>query len=251
LQYGRWLPMFWRNILPLSSGKKWVTLWAVLEVQLLVIGIAGVYTYRVWKIYANQAARQTSWLDTYKGLWQQCVIKLTHMLDTFHCALLTKNPLMENVQHMCQFKYFSCHKTADQYFLSPCCDSVTEQLARCFAELRPWRWRRYVPPKCRVPLNALHSVISQKKILFKTTAVKTSNPTCTSYFTFGCLQYLNHVTNKMLELTGTCILRLFLKMSDGLAKSIHGIHRRAMTTSSIWNSCWKRELQRSVSWSEL
>jgi hypothetical protein len=22
LQYGRWLPMFWRNILPLSSGKK-------------------------------------------------------------------------------------------------------------------------------------------------------------------------------------------------------------------------------------
>jgi hypothetical protein len=38
-------------------------------------------------------------------------------------------------------------------------------------------WRRYVPPKRRVPLNALHGVISQKKILFKTTAVKTSNPT--------------------------------------------------------------------------
>jgi hypothetical protein len=43
--------------------------------------------------------------------------------------------------------------------------------------LRPWRWRRYVPPKLRVPLNPLHGVISQKKILFKTTAVKTSNPT--------------------------------------------------------------------------
>jgi hypothetical protein len=46
----------------------------------------------------------------------------------------------------------------------------------CWTILRPWRWRRYVPPKRRVPLNALHSVISQKKILFKTTAVKTSNP---------------------------------------------------------------------------
>jgi hypothetical protein len=29
----------------------------------------------------------------------------------------------------------------------------------------------------RVPLNAIHGVISQKKILFKTTAVKISNPT--------------------------------------------------------------------------
>jgi hypothetical protein len=45
------------------------------------------------------------------------------------------------------------------------------------AILPPWRWRRYVPPKCRVQLYGLHGVISQKMILFKTTAVKTSNPT--------------------------------------------------------------------------
>jgi hypothetical protein len=32
--------------------------------------------------------------------------------------------------------------------------------------LRPWRWRRYVPPKRRLKLNRLHSVISQKIILF-------------------------------------------------------------------------------------
>jgi hypothetical protein len=37
----------------------------------------------------------------------------------------------------------------------------------CWTILRPWRWRRYVPPKRRVPLNALDGVISQKKILFK------------------------------------------------------------------------------------
>jgi hypothetical protein len=27
--------------------------------------------------------------------------------------------------------------------------------------LRPWRWRRYVPPKCWLTCNGLHSVISQ------------------------------------------------------------------------------------------
>jgi hypothetical protein len=43
--------------------------------------------------------------------------------------------------------------------------------------LRPWRWRRYVPPKRPLTLNGLHGVISQKMILFITTAVKTSNPT--------------------------------------------------------------------------
>jgi hypothetical protein len=37
-------------------------------------------------------------------------------------------------------------------------------LAKLF--LRPWRWRRYVPPKLRLQLNRLHGVISQKMILF-------------------------------------------------------------------------------------
>jgi hypothetical protein len=40
-----------------------------------------------------------------------------------------------------------------------------------------WRWRRYVPPKRRLTLNGLHCVISQKMVLFITTAVTTSNPT--------------------------------------------------------------------------
>jgi hypothetical protein len=33
--------------------------------------------------------------------------------------------------------------------------------------LRPWKWRRYVPPKRRLTLKGLHGVISQKMILFK------------------------------------------------------------------------------------
>jgi hypothetical protein len=43
--------------------------------------------------------------------------------------------------------------------------------------LRPWRWRRYVPPKRRLTFNVLHGVIYQKIELFITTAVGTSNPT--------------------------------------------------------------------------
>jgi hypothetical protein len=36
---------------------------------------------------------------------------------------------------------------------------------------------RYVPPKHRLTFNGLHSVISQKIVLFITTTLRTSNPT--------------------------------------------------------------------------
>jgi hypothetical protein len=31
---------------------------------------------------------------------------------------------------------------------------------------RPWRWRRYIPPKRRLTLNGLHGAISQRMVLF-------------------------------------------------------------------------------------
>jgi hypothetical protein len=43
--------------------------------------------------------------------------------------------------------------------------------------LWPWRWRRYVPPKRQLTFSRLHNVISQKIVLFITTAVRTSSPT--------------------------------------------------------------------------
>jgi hypothetical protein len=46
----------------------------------------------------------------------------------------------------------------------------------CFLLNRSLRWRRYVPPKCRLTVNGLHDVISQKIVLFITTAVRTTNP---------------------------------------------------------------------------
>jgi hypothetical protein len=39
-----------------------------------------------------------------------------------------------------------------------------------------WRWRRYVPPKCQLIFNSLHSIISQKLELFITTTERTLNP---------------------------------------------------------------------------
>jgi hypothetical protein len=42
--------------------------------------------------------------------------------------------------------------------------------------------KQYVPPKRRLKLNGLHGVISQKMILFITTAVETSIPTTINTF---------------------------------------------------------------------
>jgi hypothetical protein len=60
--------------------------------------------------------------------------------------------------------------------------------------LRPWRWKRYVPPKHWLQLNRLHGVISQKMILFITSAVKTSDPTFPKNFV---PQYVYYLETKM------------------------------------------------------
>jgi hypothetical protein len=52
--------------------------------------------------------------------------------------------------------------------------------------LRPWRWRRHIPPKCRLTFNGLYGIISQKLELFITTAVRTSNPRQIHYLWLEC-----------------------------------------------------------------
>jgi hypothetical protein len=50
--------------------------------------------------------------------------------------------------------------------------------------VRPWIWKPYVRPKRRLTFNGLHGVISQKTVLFISTAVWISNPTeCFLFFT--------------------------------------------------------------------
>jgi hypothetical protein len=50
-----------------------------------------------------------------------------------------------------------------------------EETGSANQRLRPWRWRRYVPPKRRLKLNGLHGVISQKMILFKNALISRKN----------------------------------------------------------------------------
>jgi hypothetical protein len=71
-----------------------------------------------------------------------------------------------------------------------CCRAAWHLRSRCFLAqliLRPWGWRRYVRTKRRLTFNGLHGVISQKIVLFITTAVRTSNPT-NVYSSAGSLQ---------------------------------------------------------------
>jgi hypothetical protein len=48
--------------------------------------------------------------------------------------------------------------------------------------LRPWRWRRHVPPKRRLTFNGLHGAVSLKSVLFIITAVRITDP---AYLKFG------------------------------------------------------------------
>jgi hypothetical protein len=65
--------------------------------------------------------------------------------------------------------------------------------------LRPWRWRRHVPPKCHLTFKGLHSIISQKIKLFITTAVRTSKATFFHQFIFDVLHLTVFPTQKVLR----------------------------------------------------
>jgi hypothetical protein len=60
-----------------------------------------------------------------------------------------------------------------------------------------WRWRRYVPLKRQLTFNGLHGVISQKIVLFITTAVRTLHPAKLSVLYRHQNAGLNHIRIKV------------------------------------------------------
>ena len=58
---------------------------------------------------------------------------------------------------------------------------------------------------------------------------------------FSDIEALLYLVSFMLQLTGRCLLRWFLMMIIGLARSIHGTHIRAITTSILCSTCWKQK----------
>jgi hypothetical protein len=63
--------------------------------------------------------------------------------------------------------------------------------------LRSLRWRRCVPSKRLLIFNGLHGVIFQKIVPFITTAVRTSNPTCTNTHCFQEIYFVIRVICRM------------------------------------------------------
>jgi hypothetical protein len=63
-------------------------------------------------------------------------------------------------------------KSSIVWYITPCSLLIVNRLI-----LRPWRWRRHVTPKRLLTFNEWYVVISQKIVLFITTAVRTSNHT--------------------------------------------------------------------------
>jgi hypothetical protein len=79
---------------------------------------------------------------------------------------------------------FSLGSSADPYLnrvnelptrCMPCLRPISYWL-RAWLILRPWKWRQCVPPKWEWISKGLHGVISQKKVLFTDTVMRTSNP---------------------------------------------------------------------------
>jgi hypothetical protein len=101
---------------------------------------------------------------------QTNILKSTIFWDITPCSLLSVNRRFGATYRLhLQGRPWRC--------LPPAFTLILAQLL-----FRSWRCRRYFLPKHRLTLNGLHGVISQKMALFKTTAVRTSNPTDTYTF---------------------------------------------------------------------
>jgi hypothetical protein len=102
-----------------------------------------------------------------RELWTRGILKSIILWDITPCRTLSFNRRFGGTYRL--------HLQGRRNRFSKPASKQVASLLNIF--LRPWRWRRYVPPKRRLKLNGLHGAISQKMILFITTAVKTSNPT--------------------------------------------------------------------------
>jgi hypothetical protein len=113
----------------------------------------------------------------------------------------------------------------------PAWKQVASRALLAWLILRPWRWRRYVPPKRRLNFNGLHGVISQNIVVLITTAVRTSNP---SRVLFKCLQFykqnvLRHKTFQVLA----HIIRKYMIRSGGISASWGASYASNFTRNTV------------------
>jgi hypothetical protein len=111
--------------------------------------------------------------------------------------------------------------------------------------LRPWRWRRYVPPKRLLTINRLHGVISQKTVLFFLwfrflpflTAIVFENVFILFLFNYlkNCRTYVLDIKFVLYFLYRMCSKRVSLRwiFREIHAKSHAGIHVMSSVTCLI------------------
>jgi hypothetical protein len=83
-----------------------------------------------------------------------------------------------------------------------------------------WQAERYVPPKRRLTCNGLHGVISQKIVLFITTAVSTSNPT--GFPRFAVAMHINRIYYRSQNMPIFCLFKENENWCKFLLKFLNG-----------------------------
>jgi hypothetical protein len=88
---------------------------------------------------------------------------------------------MEPTKSKSKFRRKTSPPSSESYSMpkkKPTCNkqSFPSRLFHTWLTLQTWTWKRYVPPKCPSTLNGLYFVTCQRLELFKTTSMRTSNP---------------------------------------------------------------------------
>jgi hypothetical protein len=122
-------------MLPSISSRLWLTPWSRVFLGNLIVA------QLVKKLYDLRFSQRWLWRVSSSGMWLHVVCWDATDVSEEHIA--------------------SIFRDEENFSLPPAYLLV---LLKLF--LRPWRWRRYVPPKRRLHLNRLHGVTSQKMILF-------------------------------------------------------------------------------------
>jgi hypothetical protein len=97
--------------------------------------------------------------------------------------------------------------------------------------LRPWRWRRYVPPKRWWTATEPHDAITQIIVLFIVAVVRTLNPTLRFLFSWVLCVKCNSVTK--LNSEDYCLLRCDTMGPDRLLQTFR---RKVLHLSSGYKS---------------
>jgi hypothetical protein len=94
------------------------------------------------------------------------VTKSTIFWDITPCSSLTVNRRFEGT-HRLHLHGWKISREKNQRESRWLCLAPAFTLVSFWLIFRPWRWRRYVPPRCQLTFNGLHGVISQNMALFK------------------------------------------------------------------------------------